>query len=456
MQEFLTNKTVEKLKYDLVRDGLMSYEDLSKAEENAETTGSNLAQVLITTKLIAEDKLLSFIEAKLHIPSVSLDDYTLDKTCLQYISQKDARKYRLIPLFKIEEVLTIAMADPLDLFFINNLINSINLKLEPVICSERSIIEAIDNHYGFNETENIFSISPGSEFNWQDELNDEMHDDFQAQRIVQAILYQAVMENSSEIFLEHTTNGVSVKFKKDNEILYRGYIPVLLVTLCISKLKIMSNLDPALSEIPQLGKLKFFVDPLNMIASVSAFPTIKGERMSIKLYKPPKKFEEIFSNVKSVDLLKSALKKPGIILVCGSNLSGKTSNIYSILSSLDSKNKNIMTIESIVKYELPEINQCELNEKIGFDLNKALKFIDFQSPEIIYIEEFFNNDGIDFITALAKAGKTVISEFFADNLSVLNERLNDFDSKYFKKLISCIIIVQDKENIEILSKNSLC
>jgi type IV pilus assembly protein PilB len=121
MQELLTNKTIEKLKYDLVRDGLINYDDLSKAEETSETMSLNLAQVLIQTNLITEDSLLSFIEAKLHIPYVNLDDYILDKKCLHYITKNDAKKYRIIPLFKIEEVLTIAMADPLDLFFINTL-----------------------------------------------------------------------------------------------------------------------------------------------------------------------------------------------------------------------------------------------------------------------------------------------------------------------------------------------
>ncbi|MDD3013796.1 MAG: ATPase, T2SS/T4P/T4SS family [Candidatus Gastranaerophilales bacterium] len=456
MQELLTNKTIEKLKYDLVRDGLINYDDLSKAEETAETMSVNLAQILIQMNLISEDCLLSFIEAKLHIPYVNLDDYTLDKKCLQYILRNDAKKYRIIPLFKIEEVLTIAMADPLDLFFINNLIDSINLKLEPVICSERSILEAIDNNYDNEEAEiNDFGLTVSDEFDWQEELNDEIHDEFQAQRIVQAILYQAVTENASEIFLEHIPNGIGIKFKKDHEIFYKGNIPILLVPLCSSRLKIISNLDPAVSEIPQLGKLKFFVDPLKIIASVSAFPTIKGERISIKLYKPPKKFDEIFTNVDNLDLLKAGLTKPGIVLVCGSNLSGKTSNIYSILSSLDSKNKNIMTIESIVKYDLPDINQCELNERIGFDLNKALKFIDFQSPEIIYIEEFFNKDGLDIITALAQSGKLVISEFLADNLNVLNERLKELGSKYIKRLISCIIFIHSRDNIEILSKDEL-
>jgi len=456
MQELLTNKTIEKLKYDLVRDGLITYDDLSKAEESAETMNLNLAQVLIQMHLITENSLLSFIEAKLHIPCVNLDDYILDKKCLQYISREDAQKYRMIPLFKIEEVLTIAMADPLDLFSLNHLIDSINLKLEPIICSERNILESIDKNYKDEElVTNDFGLSAKDEFDWQEELNDEIHDEFQAQRIVQAILYQAVTENASEIFFEHIPNGMCVKFKKGHEILYKGNIPVLLVPLCISRLKIISNLDPTVSEIPQLGKLKFFIDPLNIIASVSAFPTTKGERISVKLYKPPKSFDEIFSNTDNLDLLKSGLTKPGIILVCGSNLSGKTSCIYSILSSLDAAQKNIMTVESIVKYDLPDINQCELNEKIGFDLSQALKFIDFQAPEIIYIEEFFNKNNLDIITALAQSGKVVITEFLTDNIKAINKRINSFETQTIKQHISCIIFVHNKQDIEILSKESL-
>ena len=114
--EFVRNKTLEKLKYDLVRDGLIKYEDLELAEQVASAQHVNIGQVLISSNIISEEKLLKFLESKLHIPYVNLDDYSLDKKCLSYINFNDALKYKVIPLFEIEGILTVAMSDPLDLF----------------------------------------------------------------------------------------------------------------------------------------------------------------------------------------------------------------------------------------------------------------------------------------------------------------------------------------------------
>ena len=154
MQELLTNKTVEKLKHDLVKEGLINFDDLEKAEEIAVAQKINIAQALIRSNIIEEEPLLKFIESKLHIPYVNLEDYTPDEKTLTYINAQDAIKYKIMPLFAIEDVLTIAMADPMDLFLINNLISTADMKIEPIICSEKSILKAINKYY-FKTPENI-------------------------------------------------------------------------------------------------------------------------------------------------------------------------------------------------------------------------------------------------------------------------------------------------------------
>ena len=143
-----TNKTIEKLKYDLVREGLISYEQLENAQEIAQVQSINVAQALIKMKLITEQSLLSFIEAKLHIPFVELENYSLDTKCLKYVTFNDAIKYRVIPLFKIEKTLTVAMSDPLDLFAIDKIIESIDedseFEIDPVLASDNAIQNKIE------------------------------------------------------------------------------------------------------------------------------------------------------------------------------------------------------------------------------------------------------------------------------------------------------------------------
>ena len=142
--ETINNKTLEKLKYELVRDGVVDYDTLEKAEELANVQNINIGQAMINSGLLSEDTLLKFLESKLHIPYVNLEDYNPDPKCFNFVAFADARRYRIIPLFKIEDVLTVAMADPLDLFAIDKIIETAECSIEPVIASETSIIKKID------------------------------------------------------------------------------------------------------------------------------------------------------------------------------------------------------------------------------------------------------------------------------------------------------------------------
>ena len=371
--ETINNKTLEKLKYELVRDGIISYEILEKAGELADVQNINIGQALIKSGIIDEDTLLKFLETKLHIPYVNLEDYLPDAKCFNYISYVDARRYLIIPLFKIEDVLTVAMADPLNLFAVDKIIETAECSIEPVIASEASIIKKIDEYYNVADTvDDISLLEETDEFDWTEELHNQDSGEEHIQKVIRSILKQAILEDIHELNFEQVEEGLKVVFKSRGEILDKGIVPLILNSAFVSKLKVLSNLDPSVCEIPQLGKLCFKVDNTMLIASVSSFPTIMGERISLKIYKPPKALDKILHDSKQREILIEASKIPGIILVCGSPLSGKTHIIYSLLMDVDKKDKNIMTIESIAKYELKYVHQCELNENIGFNIDKAL------------------------------------------------------------------------------------
>lgn len=456
MEQVVTNKTLEKLKYDLVRDSLVEYETVEKAQEIANAQNINIGQALINSGFLTEETLLKFLEAKLHIPSVNLEDYTLDKNCLKYINFADAQRFRIIPLFKIEDVLTVAMADPLDLFAIDKIVETAGCAIEPVISSESSILKKIDEYYKTDNTVGeIYTDDRAFDYDWREELHKEDLSEEHIQKVIRAILKQAIVENVHEVYFEYMENGLGVNFKKNSEVLDRGYIPSVLTSSFISKLKLLSNLDPAVSEVPQLGKLCFKVDEMTLIASISAFPTILGERISLKIYKPPKKLNQILKDENAINTIKNSLNLPGIVLVCGSSLSGKTHIIYSLLLEIANSEKNIMTIESITKYNLENVNQCEINENIGFNLDKALRFIEFQSPEIIYLEGVQTKEAFDYFSSLVFKDKTVITEFLANNMTDLRKKLAFVDFEMFKSLISCMIFIHSPESIEVFDKTTV-
>ncbi len=454
MEQVVTNKTLEKLKYDLVRESLIEFDTLERAQEIAEAQNINIGQALVNSGAIEEEVLLKFIESKLHIPYVNLEDYTLDKNCLKYISYADAQRYKIIPLFKIEDVLTVAMADPFDLFAIDRIVEASSCSIEPVISSEASIFKKIDEYYKVEKSVcEIYTDDRAFDYDWREELHKEDLSEEHIRKVIRAILKQAILENVHEIYFEHMELGLGVNFKKNTEVIDRGYIPSVLTTAFTVNLKTLSNLDPSVSEVPQLGKLSFKVDEISLIASVSAFPTILGERISVKIYKPPKPLEKLITNPYMVSNIKHALETPGIILVCGSSLSGKTHVIYSLLSEISNSTKTIMTIESIAKYNLKHVNQCELNENIGFNLDKALRFIEFQSPDIIYLEGVQTKDAFDYFSSLVFKDKTVITEFMANNMADLRQKMAFTEFEMFKSLISCMIFIHSPNSIEVFDKN---
>lgn len=451
----LDNKTIDKLKYDLVRDGLVTYDDIEHASELALAQNTNIGQILINTQMIDESVLMRFLEEKLHTPSVDLENYLIDKKCLDFVSYQDAIRFKILPLFIIEDTLTVAMADPMDLFSIDKIMQITKKNIDPVIASEKSILKKINEYYEIKSHVQDINLDISSSYSWQEELHNDDLSTEHIQVLFRAILKQAISENVHELYFENNSDGLNVFFKKPEKIIQTGTIPSLLTNSFIQSLKSMSNLDPNVFEIPQLGKLNFKVDKNELTASVSAFPTIAGERILIKIYHPPITIDKLNITQDKIELIKKSLEIPGVVLICGASLSGKTHLIYSILSNLTSKTKNVMTLESIAKYRLKGIAQCELNENIGFNLDKAMRFIEFQSPDIIYFEGITTKEGLDFFTSLTLKNKALITEFLAENMDDLRRKFEFSEFTMFKSVISCLVFIHGKDSIEVFSKKDL-
>ncbi len=453
--DLVTNKTIDKLKYDLVRNNIITFEDIEHAQELANSQNTNLGQVLINSSLITEEELLKFLEEKLHIPFVNLEDYEIDKKCLQYINYHEAIRYKILPLFEIEDTLTVIMADPLDLFAIDKIIERTGKTIEPVLGSYNVILKKINEYYDLKGKVQDITTKEQSNYNWVDELHKEDLSEEHLQNLFRGMLTQAISEDVHELFFEHLQDSLTVNFKKNDSTYSTGALPSLLISPFIQMLKALCALDPTISEIPQLGKLNFNVNNVSLTASISAFPTISGERILLKIYHPPKQIEEIIKDKEQIEKLSSALLTPGVVLICGSSLSGKTHLVYSILNKLVPQNKTAMTLESIAKYKLKNVYQSELNESVGFNLDKAMRYIEFQSPDIVYFEGIATKEGLDFFTSLTLKNKTLITEFLADNMDELRRKFSYPEFSMFKSVISCLIFIHNKTSVEFFDKEAL-
>ena len=320
------------------------------------------------------------------------------------------------------------------------------------------MIKKIEESYKKDVTVgDIFTDSENIDYDWREELHSEDLSDNHIQKIIRSILKQAMHEGVHEITFQREDVGFGVNFKKNSELQNKGNIPNVLTSSFVAKLKILAELDPSVSEVPQLGKICFKVDDTTVVASISTFPTIMGERIFLKIYKPPKALCNILNSEKNLITVRNALSTPGIIMVCGSPLSGKTHIIYSILLEAANKNsnKNIMTLESIAKYNLQGVNQCELNENVGFNMDKAARFIEFQSPDIIYLEGIKTKESFDYFSSLVFEGKTIIMEFLANNMEDLRNKMSFSDFETLKSIISCMIFIHSKNSIEVFDKTTV-
>lgn len=400
----LTNKTIEKLKHDLVREGLVELDGLLSAQENAKKNSTNLAQELVNESLITEADLLKFIEAKLHIPFVDLNDYNPDVSCLEYVSVQNAQKYNIFPLFKIEDVLTIAMSDPLDLFLINELFADSEISIEPVVCSEISIINAINNYYLQKQ------IVPAT-VNWQDKIITDNLSDEIISSVVFDIFKDAIINKIDNIFMERANNGLNLFFDKE----LKGFIPNLIVPRFVFEIKNIFNLDVDADDYIQSSKFLFEFEKEKYPIYVSFFPTKAGVRIALTINKPLKHISEYnFDEKKLEDMFSSN----GLFAINADKSRDVNMFAYSLAEFL-TQNKSVLMIEKNVKYELNNVSQVEFDKNTALYFDEIINQIDLQKFEVIFIEKIYTAEQAqklkllsnEYLIITSTSNKEILSEF---------------------------------------------
>ena len=377
----VTNKTIDKLKYDLVRDRLIDIDSLNFAQEKAEKNATNLSDELIKEGLISENTLLSFIQEKLHIPYVELSDYEPDVSCLKYVSSDDARKYNIFPLFKIEDVLTLAMSDPIDLFAINN-ITPDNFSIEPVVCAESAIREAIQKYYDG-------TISAG-DVSWAQRLLSENLSDEVISQIISEIIENAIDENSSAIYFERTNDGMNISFDKKQA----GFIPAIFTPRFVYELSSnFAKFSFVDENIPQNTRFDFLYN--NKVYSVVAgfLPTMFGARISLIINSP---LPEISSELQNkLSLLTESHAFIGIEQGTSCDF------IYSVAEYIG-ETKSVLMVENFAKYSLKNIAQIETGKNTGLYFDEILKQAELQDFEVIFFEKIYTKEQFEKLKLLSK------------------------------------------------------
>jgi len=421
-------KVLDRLKQALVDEGKITAEQLADAERSAQRENESLSSILIKSRLMTQEQLASFMGDKMQIPYVNLRDYVIDRKVLELIPEEVARRYKVIPLFKIEDVVTVAMANPLDIIAIDEISALSRCLVEDVIASEESINAAIDQWYGVGDSRKELIENLAAEFKVPETEKEEATEYVQRLtesqlkkeaseapiiKLVNSYIAQAILEGATDIHLQPKKDFMEIRFRIDGFLYDRGRLPEDLSSAILSRIKIMSRLDISTRRIPQDGRISLIMRDSSIDIRTSTFPSMHGENIVLRILDKSKgipTLSELGLSDENVVAFKDLINaQKGIIVSTGPTGSGKTTTIYSFINALNKEHRNIITLEDPIEYEIEGIVQSNVDPKAGLTFANAFRAILRQDPDIIYVGEIRDSETAEIAIRAALTGHLVIS-----------------------------------------------
>ncbi|MFH1239171.1 MAG: ATPase, T2SS/T4P/T4SS family, partial [bacterium] len=423
--------------------GLISEDQLREALEVQQRTGERLGRILVKLGMIEEDKMMDYLGDQLGIPHINLTTYTVDPEVIKLIPEKMARKYQAFPLFKIGDALTVAMADPFDVVALDNLKYISKCKIEPAIASDSKIMRAIDQYYRSlaimseisEGAESIEILTAGKQSDMDLGDASALVDEAPVIKLINSIIMQAIQSRASDIHIEPEKNIMRVRFRVDGVLHEIMSPPKRLHAPMISRVKVMAEMDIAEKRLPQDGRfhVKFWEKEIDF--RVSTLATINGEKVVLRILdKSAFSFglEQLGFSPDILTKFEKLVKKPyGIILVTGPTGSGKTTTLYAALDKINTLDKNILTIEDPVEYELKSVNQIPINAKVGLSFAEVLRTVLRQDPNVIMIGEIRDVETAEIAIRAALTGHLVFSTLHTNDAPGAVTRLIDMGVEPF-------------------------
>lgn len=440
---------------DILREqGLISEEQLIKGLEEQKKSGLQLGKCLTKLGFIAEDKLLDVLSAQLDVQHVVLENFTFSHDLIRVIPEEMAKKYKAIPLFEQEGVITFAMADPSNLRTIDHLKFKTGKEVEAVIATEKSILDAIEKNYSvaLEDMTKILGSVQNEQLevvNHEEERAENLTDEEGAQvvKLVNMLIIQAIADGASDIHIEPLEKYVRLRYRIDGELKEKNPIPLQLRAQITSRLKIMAGMDIAEKRKPQDGRFQIRSEGREIDLRVSCFPVMTrhrgvNEKMVMRILDTESKqltFEQLGFLPKTMSKFDDIIHKPdGIILVTGPTGSGKSSTLYSALQRIYSVSMNIITMEDPVELQVDGISQGQINTKAGFSFAEGMRSILRQDPDVIMIGEMRDSETCQMAIQAALTGHLVFSTLHTNDSPSAYTRLLDMGIEPF--LITSTVI----------------
>lgn len=422
----------------LIQEGLIDEEQLNRALEEQRTSGERVGAVLIKLGLITEDSLVDFIARQFHVPAVNVVKLNIPKDVISLIPLDISQKYQAIPFGIMGNTLNVAMADPGNLFVIDDLRFLTRKNIQVHVCSDSAIKKLISQFFTHDdnlddmlgmlkEEVDVDLVETAEEMDLS--FLEDAAEQAPVVKLVNLILMDAIRKQASDIHIEAYEKTMRVRFRIDGVLYEIMRPPLALKNAIISRLKIMSRLDIAERRLPQDGRIKLKAKGREMDFRVSVLPTLFGEKVVLRLLDKSGLqldmtklgFEE--SQYKA---FREAIYLPyGMVLVTGPTGSGKTTTLYSALSELNKTSLNISTAEDPVEYNLLGINQVQIHDSIGLNFASALRSFLRQDPDIIMVGEVRDFETAEVAIKAALTGHLVLSTLHTNDApSTIGRLLN--------------------------------
>lgn len=421
----------EQLGVVLVKSGIISIDQLSEALGRAEQRGGNLARVLVEDKLITEEQFVGTLAEQLGLEFVDLADYPVDPAAAQMVTETLARRYLALPIGWWEGRLIVAMADPSNVFAIDDIRTLTGAEVRQVVATAEAVTAAITKyHRRDSEAEHISAEASATSAEADDQrLSNikEVHEDAPIVRLVDLLISQAVSDRASDIHLEPTGKDLRVRYRIDGVLHEIMRSPRNIQNGIISRLKVMADINIAERRIPQDGRISMNIQGRPVDLRVATLPTVHGEKLVMRVIDKQTarlRLSELGFLPANMQRYEAAYAKPyGTILVTGPTGSGKSTTLYATINILNDPTKNVITVEDPVELQLDGINQIQVNMKAGLTFAAALRTIFRADPDIILVGEIRDRETATIGVEAALTGHLVLSTLHTNDAATTPNRL---------------------------------
>ncbi len=431
----------------LIAGGLLSPQQVADAIAERKRSGQTLSRVLIDSELVTETDLVATLARHLGLEFVDLTDYTVDPTAVGLLSEALARRHTVVPVGWSGSRLVVAMADPSNVFALDDIRSVTGVEVQTVVATAASIVETLNRFHRLDSDAQNITAEASSAFEADEDLAKvrEVLDDAPIVKLVNLLITQAIADRASDIHIEPENHDVRVRYRIDGVLHEVMRSPKNIQAGIISRLKVMAEMNIAERRVPQDGRIRTTIDGREVDLRVATLPTVHGEKIVMRILDTSNallRLTDLGFLPQNMERYEGSFRKAyGTILVTGPTGSGKSTTLYATLNILNESSKNVITVEDPVEYQLSGINQVQVNVKAGLSFAAALRSILRSDPDIVLVGEIRDRETATIAIEAALTGHLVLTTLHTNDAASTPGRLVEMGVEPFLvgSAIDCVV-----------------